>query len=195
MNLFDPAQPGVAVREAYLRTGFADYLLFVEGKALSVIEAKKVGTPLSGVEAQSARYAGGLRPPMQVWLRQIPLPFRYESTGVETFFTNGLDPDPRARRLFAFHRPETLAAWVQESETLRGRLRQMPPLLKDRLWGPQVTASEQAICANLARAERLRQSILHRAFNGRLVPQESDDAQAQAITANSISTERQRITV
>jgi type I restriction enzyme S subunit len=58
-----------------------------------------------------------------------------------------------------------------------------------------VSATERAITANLARAERLRQSILHRAFNGRLVPQESDAAQAQAITANSISTERQRITV
>jgi type I restriction enzyme S subunit len=58
-----------------------------------------------------------------------------------------------------------------------------------------VTVTEQAISANLSRAERLRQSILHRAFNGRLVPQESDAAQAQAITANSISTERQRITV
>lgn len=60
MNLFDPNRPGVAVREAYLKTGFADYLLFVQGKALGVIEAKKVGVPLSGVEAQSARYAVGL---------------------------------------------------------------------------------------------------------------------------------------
>ncbi|MBP8003228.1 MAG: restriction endonuclease subunit R, partial [Chloroflexi bacterium] len=112
MNLFAAAFPGVAVREAHLKTGYADYLLFVQGKALGIIEAKKVGVPLSGVEAQSARYAVGLRPPMQAWRPQTPLPFRYESTGVETYFTNGLDPDPRARRVFAFHRPETLAAWV-----------------------------------------------------------------------------------
>ena len=37
----------------------------LEGKALGVIEAKKVGVPLSGAEAQSARYAVGLRLPMQ----------------------------------------------------------------------------------------------------------------------------------
>jgi type I restriction enzyme R subunit len=155
MNLFDPAQPGVAVREAYLRTGFADYLLFVEGKALGVIEAKKVGTLLSGVETQSARYAVGLRPPMRAWLSEMPLPFRYESTGVETFFTNGLDPLPRARRVFAFHRPETLAAWVQEAETLRGRLHQMLPLINDRLWGPQVKAItnlEQSLARDKPRA-------------------------------------------
>ena len=63
MNLFDPNRPGVAVREAHLKTGFADYLLFVDGQALGIIEAKKVGVPLSGVEAQSARYAAGLRHP------------------------------------------------------------------------------------------------------------------------------------
>ena len=94
MNLFDPAHRGVAVREAYLATGYADYLLFVDGKALGVIEAKKVGVPLSGVEAQSARYAEGLKAPMQAWLPDQPLPFRYESTGVETYFTNTLDPEP-----------------------------------------------------------------------------------------------------
>jgi type I restriction enzyme S subunit len=33
-----------------------------------------------------------------------------------------------------------------------------------------VAAMEQAVAVNLARAERLRQSILHRAFTGRLVP-------------------------
>lgn len=140
MNLFDPSKPGVAVREAHLKTGFADYLLFVEGKALGVIEAKRVGVPLSGVEAQSARYAVGLKAPMQAWRPDLPLPFLYESTGVETFFTNGLDPEPRARCVFAFHRPEMLKAWAQDVNTLRGRLRQMPPLHNEKLWGPQVKA-------------------------------------------------------
>ena len=41
-----------------------------------------------------------------------PLPFLYESTGVETRFTNWLDPEPRSRQVFTFHRPETLAAWL-----------------------------------------------------------------------------------
>ncbi len=155
MNLFDPAQPGVAVREAHLKTGFADYLLFVEGRALGVVEAKRVGVPLSGVEAQSARYAVGLRPPMRAWLDRQPLPFRYESTGVETFFTNGLDPDPRARRVFAFHQPETLRDWVQQPDTLRGRLRTMPPMINDKLWGPQVQAInnlEQSLAQDKPRA-------------------------------------------
>lgn len=38
----------------------------------------------------------------------LPLPFHYLSTGVITRFINGLDPDPRSRNVFAFHRPEEL---------------------------------------------------------------------------------------
>ncbi|NCF68775.1 MAG: DEAD/DEAH box helicase family protein, partial [Chloroflexi bacterium] len=140
MNLFDPTLTGVAVREAHLKTGFADYLLFVGGKALGVIEAKRAGTPLVGVELQSARYSVGLRPPMQAWLPDEPLPFLYESTGIETYFTNKLDPEPRSRPLFAFHKPETLQQWILETETLRGRLRQMPLLDAEGLWEPQETA-------------------------------------------------------
>ena len=48
-----------------------------------------------------------------------PEQFLYESTGVETFFTDGLDPEPRSRRTFAFHRPETLAQWASEARSLR----------------------------------------------------------------------------
>jgi len=56
LNLW--AATGVAVREVQLATGAADYLLFVERKAVGAIEAKKIGTPLSGVEAQSAAPQG-----------------------------------------------------------------------------------------------------------------------------------------
>lgn len=141
MSLFGRSR-GVALREAPLKTGFADYLLFVDGKALGVVEAKRVGTTLSGVEDQSGRYAAGVKPPMQAWIAERPLPFRYESTGVETYFTNILDPEPRSRRVMAFHRPETLASWAGELLTLRGRLRQMPPLLTNGLWEPQIEAIE-----------------------------------------------------
>jgi type I restriction enzyme R subunit len=107
------ASPGVAIREFPLNPGhgFADYLLYVNGKACGVIEAKKEGATLGGVGVQSARYAQGLPAALPAWRR--PLPFLFESTGVETRFTNGLDPSPRARPLFAFFRPEMLLQWLQ----------------------------------------------------------------------------------
>jgi type I restriction enzyme R subunit len=108
------AARGVAIREFPLNPGhgFADYLLYIDAKAAGVIEAKKEGATLTGVEVQSARYAQGLPASLPAWRR--PLPFSFESTGIETHFTNGLDPQPRARAVFAFHRPETLAAWLQD---------------------------------------------------------------------------------
>lgn len=103
---------GVALREFELNAGFgtADYLLYVDGKAAGVIEAKKEGATLTGVEVQSGKYAQGLPASLPAWRR--PLPFVYESTGLETHFTNALDPEPRARNVFAFHRPEMLAVWL-----------------------------------------------------------------------------------
>jgi type I site-specific restriction endonuclease len=61
------AARGVALREFPLNTGFgfADYLLYIDGKAAGVIEAKKEGRTLTGVEVQSARYAQGLPPSKQ----------------------------------------------------------------------------------------------------------------------------------
>jgi type I restriction enzyme R subunit len=103
---------GVAIREFPLNSGhgFADYLLYVHGKACGVIEAKKEGSTLKGVEIQSERYAQGLPAALPAWRR--PLPFLFESTGVETQFTNRLDPQPRSRRVFAFFRPEQLQQWL-----------------------------------------------------------------------------------
>jgi type I restriction enzyme R subunit len=166
------AARGVALREFELNPGFgtADYLLYVDGKACGVIEAKKRGATLTGVELQSGKYAQGLPASLPAWRR--PLPFVYESTGVETHFTNGLDPVPRARHVFAFHRPETLAQWLDSAAqptadlpatvlttdgqppavdaqrptggTMLARLQAMPPLVTEwgdfKLWPAQITA-------------------------------------------------------
>ncbi|WP_345326331.1 DEAD/DEAH box helicase family protein [Candidatus Villigracilis proximus] len=136
MNLY--AGRGVAVREFPLQTGEADYLLFVDRKAVGVVEAKPEGATLSGVADQAARYSVGL--PSNVPHVTLPLPFLYESTGVETYFRDERDPQPRSRRIFHFHRPETLADWVSEKVTFRGRLGQYPPLNTTGLWKAQIEA-------------------------------------------------------
>jgi type I restriction enzyme R subunit len=123
---FNPsAGPGIALREAPLKSGTCDYLLLVDRKAVGVVEAKKVGTLLSGVAEQSAHYAKNLPDFIQSNAPGV-LPFLYESTGVETFFRDERDPEPCSRRVFSFHRPETLAEWLTEPDTLRGRLASVP---------------------------------------------------------------------
>ena len=176
------ASRGVAIRNFTLADGygFADYLLYVDAKAAGVIEAKRQGSTLSGVETQSGKYSKGLPESLPAWKR--PLPFLYESTGVETRFTNGFDPEPRSRATFAFHRPDTLADWLtsvgDESVndahgspialstasadaasaklgcTFLERLKHMPPLA-DNLWPPKPRAIanlEQSLRENRPRA-------------------------------------------
>lgn len=146
------ATRGVAVREFPLRRGhgFADYLLYVDGRAAGVVEAKKEGETLTGVEIQAEKYSAGL--PDQIPALVRPLPFLYQSTGVETRFTNRLDPDPRSRQVFHFHRPETLARWLAADpipgddpgrpSTFRGRVCVRQPLEGYDLWPAQRRAVE-----------------------------------------------------
>ncbi|MEQ8998878.1 MAG: DEAD/DEAH box helicase family protein [Coleofasciculus sp. B1-GNL1-01] len=117
---------GVVVREYPLKTGAADYLLFINRQAAGVIEAKAKGTTLSGVEVQSGKYLFGL--PSNLPCYRKPLAFAYESTGDETFFRDERDIEPRSRRLFAFHQPETLRDWLGQETTLRNQLRELPEI-------------------------------------------------------------------
>jgi hypothetical protein len=55
----------------------------------------------------------------------LPLPFTYESTGKVTQSTNRLDPNPRSREVFTFHRPEELLRLVNLDVQLRGELQGM----------------------------------------------------------------------
>lgn len=144
MNLY--AGQGVAVREFIMAPGHgrADYLLFVDGKAVGAIEAKSSGTPLAGVEPQSAKYAAGL--PKELAALVSPLPFLYESTGDETMFTDGFDPEPRSRPVMTFHRPETFARWLRnwtddaDGGSLRARLDRLGPVGAEGLRRIQVDA-------------------------------------------------------
>jgi type I restriction enzyme R subunit len=153
---------GVALRNFTLidGLGYADYLLYIDCKAAGIVEAKKEGFPLVGVEVQAENYSRGLPPNLPTYIR--PIPFLYQSTGIETRFTNGLDPEPRSRQTFAFHKPETLAEWLNQGgitveptkeqvaalreppyrrlSTLRSRLRQLPPLKTEGLWPAQGNA-------------------------------------------------------
>jgi type I restriction enzyme R subunit len=157
------ASLGVAVREFVLKKphGRVDYLLFVDGRAVGVLEAKKEGLPLTGVEWQSARYVEGLPDEIPTAFEGAALPFAYESTGVETRFTNTLDPEPTSRQVFWFHQPGTLARWLTEAArhpdapTLRHRLRVMPPPDLTGLWPPKdiaVRNLEESLAAGRPRA-------------------------------------------
>ena len=163
------AAPGVAVREVPTDAGSADYVLFVDRQAVGVIEAKKAGTTLTGVEPQTRKYQVSSPDWLPSFTVDGALPFGYESTGSETRFTCGLDPIAASRRVFTFHRPETLSRWVttysQRHElgtlvdypTLRYGIQHLPELEPEApvLWPAQAEAIrklEQSLRENRPRA-------------------------------------------
>jgi len=129
---------GVAVKEYQTASGPADYVLFVDGKPVGIIEAKKEeeAVHLTVHEDQSKDYADS----KLKHLDNDPLPFVYESTGIVTRFTDYRDPKPRSRPLFTFHRPETLRDWLKQDNTLRRRIFDIPVLRTTGLRDCQIKA-------------------------------------------------------
>ncbi|MBM2813805.1 MAG: type restriction protein res subunit [Ignavibacteria bacterium] len=129
--------PGIAVREFPTDSGEADYMLFIEGKPIGVIEAKPEGTILTTVHDQSFRYATDK---IKWFINSEPLPFVYESTGIEIHFADYRDPKPRSREIFSFHKPETLKEWLKNANSLRYRLQHIPTLELNNLRDCQFNA-------------------------------------------------------
>ena len=132
------AARGIAVHEFKLKHGhgFADYILFLDGKAVGVLETKAPGYALIGVAPKSTKYVTGL--PDDLNSPITPLLFIYLSTGAVTKFVNLLDPEPRSRFVFHVHRPDTLAeciaaptldAWVKDNGVYTAGDDTKPPTL------------------------------------------------------------------
>ena len=148
------AGPGIAVREYQTDIGPADYVLFVGRQAVGVVEAKpdSWGAKLTTVEEQSEGYA---KAKLKWVSNAAPLPFLYESTGQITRFTNGRDPNPRSREIFAFHRPETFKAWSVAPRSFRSGIASLPPLNPAGLRDCQIAAIanlEASLAADKPRA-------------------------------------------
>ena len=118
---------GVAIREFPTSTGPVDYALFVGGKPVGVIEAKKNegGENITAVEEQSSRYAHSALKYVNIDYR---IRFVYEATGKLIRFTDYDDVNYRSRTVFSFHRPETLQYLLNQTGTIRNNMKHFPPL-------------------------------------------------------------------
>lgn len=119
------ASLGIAVREFPTSTGPVDYVLFLEGIPVGVIEAKKseLGENITSVESQSARYATSTFK----WIKnEYRIRFAYEATDKLTRFTDYDDIKYRSRTVFSFHRPETLLALLKQPDTIRNNMKRFP---------------------------------------------------------------------
>lgn len=108
---------GLAIRDVRLVEGRCDYLLLLDGNPVGFVKArKKAGAKLPA----TAKRLGRKTEKLPDYLAQLfpvgvaKLPFHYETTGPETYFRDERAARPRTRPVFAFHRPETLARWLEE---------------------------------------------------------------------------------
>ena len=133
------ASLGVAVREYPTSTGPVDYALFVDGKPVGVVEAKKdeLGESITVVEQQSGRYANST---FKYITTDYKIRFAYEATGQITRFTDYNDIKCRSRSVFSFHRPETLLSLLSKDDTIRNNLKHFPEFDTSGFRKCQITA-------------------------------------------------------
>ena len=98
-----------AVKEALMQGNTeSDYLLFVDDKAIAVVEAKREENPLGeDVQAQAEDYACNPQSWYGVWFpNQIPLV--YLANGKKIYFKNMLQPDSDYVELTEMHSPKRM---------------------------------------------------------------------------------------
>src|SRR5436190_2189341 len=96
-----------AVEEYPTSTGPADYALFVEGKLLGIIEAKKVSTGGQNALEQAKRYAKGVVHTIGSWNGYM-VPFLYSSNGELVFYLDVRNGQNLNREIADFHSAQAL---------------------------------------------------------------------------------------
>ena len=96
-----------AVEEYPTETGPADYALFVKGKLIGIIEAKKLSVGAEGVLAQAKRYAKGVPNTIGEW-REYKVPFLYSTNGELIFYLDVRKKENTSCQLSDFHSPQAL---------------------------------------------------------------------------------------
>lgn len=122
-----------AVAEFPTENGPADYALFVDGRWLGIIEAKKVGTSPQNVLEQARRYSRGAAPAAGDW-RGYRVPFLYATNGEVVWHVDERLPDALSSSVAHLPGPAEFAArYSRDPAAAIARLRATPPRLITRL--------------------------------------------------------------
>ncbi|MBN1424103.1 DEAD/DEAH box helicase family protein [Candidatus Fermentibacteria bacterium] len=132
--------------------GPADYVLWLDGRIVAVVEAKRVTVGAQEVLTQAKRYARGLHQ-SAFDFEGIRCPFLYSTSGDEIWFHDVRHPMNRARRIAEFHTPNALREMA--SREFEGSLAELSslPIDTQRLW-PHQQAANAAMEAAIAGRKR-----------------------------------------
>lgn len=120
-NEFEANSTAVAVREGLLKGNKeVDYFLFINGKAIAVLEAKReeVDVSTNVVCDQVESYARGV--PNYYTAYQKPIPFLYTSNGKQLFFRDFRKEDSSFEEIFSMHKPKKLVEMLGIDDPFAG---------------------------------------------------------------------------
>jgi len=142
-----------AVEEYPTQNGFADYALFVRGKLLGIIEAKRVAIDAHNALEQAKRYSLGCSNTIGEW-NAFRVPFIYSSNGVKTWFADIRGATYSAREISGFHSPEALLDMFNQSVGESYNWFQLNPIEFEKIRYYQSEAI-QAIENNISAGKRM----------------------------------------
>ena len=108
-DFYSPTITAAAIREGLLNGNReADYFLFINGKAIGVLEAKRAEVDVTSTKVceQTEMYARSVPDCYQAWRK--PLPFGYQSNGEETYFRDFRESDGGMELINRIHTPKEL---------------------------------------------------------------------------------------
>ncbi|CDE63544.1 type I restriction endonuclease subunit R [Alistipes putredinis] len=149
---YEPTSTAVAIREGLLKDNLeADYFLFINGKAVGVLEAKREETDAfsSIVCEQAALYAKSVPNIYQTY--QKPLPFIFTSNGKELYFCDFREQDHYFKQIMTIPTPHELVKKLGINDYFAG----LPTLRKKGLRDCQyeaITELEKSFRAGQNRA-------------------------------------------
>lgn len=131
-----------AVEEYPTESGPADYALFVNGKLLGIVEAKKYGIGAQNVLEQAKRYARGVVHNIGRW-GEYMVPFLFSSSGEQVFFIDVRHTQNLSRPLQDFYSPQALWEFYNRDEILSSLWLHETPVDNPRLRPYQKKAIEE----------------------------------------------------
>lgn len=107
-----------AVKEALMSGSTeSDYLLFIDNKAVAVVEAKREENPLGDdVVLQAENYANNPRSWYGLWFDDL-IPLVYLANGSKILFKNLLDPESDYVELDKMHSPKKMLKLINQTST------------------------------------------------------------------------------
>lgn len=127
---YEPTCTAVAIREGLLKGNLeADYFLFINGKAVGVLEAKRedIDAFSNKVCEQAALYARNVPNIYQTY--QKPLPFIFTSNGKDLYFCDFREQDSYFKQIMSIPTPHELVKKLGIEDTFAG----LPTLKKKGL--------------------------------------------------------------